>query len=141
MDRLAWKVPGHGHITSPPWGLFLRDFLEAPEEFPTPVSCFNIPFFVKSILLIMLLQLSQLLSPFYSPSTLQHSPHLSSCPYVVHISSLDSLFPILFLNSPHLFYAYQLCFLFPVLFHPILPLPSPWITFHVISISVILFLF
>ena len=56
--------------------------------------------------------------PCTAPLTLQHSPPLSSCPWVVHISSLASLFPILFLTYPCLFYAYQLCLLFPV------PLPS-----------------
>ena len=42
----------------------------------------------------------------HAPPTLQHPP-LSSCPWVVHISSLNSLFPIPFLTSPHLFNAYQ----------------------------------
>ena len=47
-----------------------------------------------------------------------HSPNL--CPRIVHISSLASPFPILFLTSPRLFYTYHLCLLFPVLFpsHP-----------------------
>ena len=83
--------------------------------------------FFKYILLIMLLQFSQF-SPLYFPCTLptlQHSPSLSSCSWVVHISSLTSLFPILFLTSPCLFYAYQLCFLLPVPFPPILPLLLP----------------
>ena len=61
----------------------------------------------------MLSQFSQF-SPFIplppcTPPTLQHAS-LSSCPWVVHISSLSSLFPIPFLISPHQFYAYQLCF-------------------------------
>ena len=53
--------------------------------------------------MIMLLQFSQFL-PLFSPSTLPHStlqhshPRLSSCPWVVHISSLSSLFPIPFLS-------------------------------------------
>ena len=34
-------------------------------------------------------------------------PPLSSCPWVIHISSLASLFPVPFLISPCLFYAYQ----------------------------------
>ena len=50
---------------------------------------------------------------------------LSSCPWVVHISSLASTFPVLFLNYSCLFYTYHLCFLFPVPFPPILPLPLP----------------
>ena len=51
---------------------------------------------------------------------------LSSCPWVVHISSLASPSPILFLTFPCLFCAYQLCFLFPVPFPPfsLLPLPT-----------------
>ena len=66
-------------------------------------------------------------SPLYPPSalyplTLQHSP-LS--PWVVRISSLTSLFPILFSTSHRLFYAYQSCFLFPVPPYLILPLPLP----------------
>ena len=52
-------------------------------------------------------------------------PHLSSCVWVVHVSSLASPFPILFLTSPCLFCTYKLCFLFPVLFSPNLPLPLP----------------
>ena len=85
--------------------------------------------FFKYILLIMLLQFSQLFSsPLYPLHSVRTHPlafphPLSSCSWVIHISSLASLFPILFLNSPHLFYAYQLCFLFPVLFLPIRPLP------------------
>ena len=68
-------------------------------------------------------------------------PHHSSCPWVVHISSLSSLFPILFLTSPHLFNAYQLCFFFPVSFPAFLPSHSQLKTLHVMSISLILFLF
>ena len=93
-------------------------------------------------ILIIPLQMSQFFLPFISlcpalPS-LQHLPSLSSCPWVMHISSLASPFPILFLTSPCLFCIYQLCFLFPVTFPPFSP--SPLITLHVISISVILFL-
>ena len=100
-------------------------------------------FFLKYILLIMLLQLSFFFSPLYPSACMTPAssdfPH-SSCPWVIHISSLASPFPLLFLTSPCLFCAYQLCFLFPVPFlHS--PLFSPLITLHVISISVILFLF
>ena len=68
--------------------------------------------FFKYILFIILLQLSQFFSPLYPSSILHRPPHspalspLSSCPWVVHVSSLASLFPTLFLTSPHLFYAY-----------------------------------
>ena len=63
--------------------------------------------------------------PSCNPKNLQHFPLLSSCLWVIHISSLTSLFPIPLLTSPRLFYAYQLCFLFPVSFPLILPLPLP----------------
>ena len=52
-------------------------------------------------------------------------PHFSSCPWVIHISSLASLFSILFLTSPCLFCTYHLCFLFPIPFPPFSPHPLP----------------
>ena len=75
-------------------------------------------FIFKCILLIMLLQFSHFF-PFIPPLPCSPQPPgftspLSSCPWDVHISSLSSLFPIPFLTSPRLFYAYQLCFFFPV---------------------------
>ena len=96
------------------------------------------------ILLIMLLQLSHFFLPFLplhpalSPPAF---PTLSSCPHIVCIYFLASLFPILFLTSPCLFCTYHLCFLFPVPFPPFHLYPSLMITLHVISISLILFLF
>ena len=69
-------------------------------------------------------------SPLF-PSTLHPSPTsippLSSCPWVEHIRSLASLFPILFLISHCLFCTYHLCFFFPVPFPPFFPhfYPSP----------------
>ena len=54
------------------------------------------------------------------------SPPLSSCPWVVHISSLASPFPILFLAPcPCLFSTYHLCYLFSVPFPPLSPSHSP----------------
>ena len=80
----------------------------------------------------MLLQLSQFFFSLLSSSALHPTPHshphslpFSSCPKVVHISSLTSPFPILFLTSPCLFCAYLLCFLFPVPFPLILSFPFP----------------
>ena len=65
------------------------------------------------------------LSTQYHPS-LQHSSHpLSSCPWVVHVSSLASPFPILFLTSPCLFCTYHFYFLFPVPFPPFFPFLLP----------------
>ena len=85
--------------------------------------------FFKYILLIILLQLSHFFLSFISvhpphPSY-QNLPAFSSCPWVVHITSLASPFPILFLTSPCPFCTYQLCFLFPVPFSPLSPLPLP----------------
>ena len=76
----------------------------------------------------MLLQLSHL-PPFF-PSALHTPSHppsrpFSSCPWVVHVSSLASTFPILFLTSPCPFCTYHLCFLFPVPFPPFSPLRLP----------------
>ena len=49
----------------------------------------------------------------------------SSCPWVLHIRSFASTFPILLLPSPCLFSTYHLCYLFSVPFPP-LPLPLPY---------------
>ena len=69
--------------------------------------------------MIMLLQLSHF-PPFIS---LQHAYTLppafspfTSCPWVIHISSLASTCPLLFLTSPCLFSTYHLCYLFSVPF-------------------------
>ena len=72
-------------------------------------SCPN--FFLPCIPLHLVLPPSPPALPF---------PH-SSRPCIVHISSLASPFPTLFLTSPWLFCAYLFCFLFPV---PVSP-PSP----------------
>ena len=82
-------------------------------------------YFFKYVLLIVLLQFSQF-SPLSSlcpapPNPPPFPPTLSSCPWVVHISSSNSLFPLPLLTSPCLFYAQQLHFLFPVPFPPIPP--------------------
>ena len=78
----------------------------------------------------MLLQLSQFFLPFapLHPAlpSYQHSFPLNLCPWIMHVSSSVSPFPIPFLTSPCLFCTYHLCFLFSVpvpLFFP-LPLPS-----------------
>ena len=77
--------------------------------------------FFKYILLVMLLQLSLFCLPFpplHSVPPLPPAlPHVSSCPWVVHRSSLASSFPILFLTSPVYFlptsYASYSLYLFP----------------------------
>ena len=69
------------------------------------------------------------LSPLYSPPPCVLPPTcipplpLSSCPWIIHTSSLASPFPILFLTSLCLFCTYHLCFLFPVLILPFILLP------------------
>ena len=106
----------------------------------------NISFFflfLKYILLIMLLQLSHCLPPSFIPLCPAHPlppvfPSLP-CAWVVHISSLASPFPIRYLAYPVYFlptiYATYYLYLFP--FFP----PCHLMTLHVVSISVILFLF
>ena len=77
----------------------------------------------------MLLQLSHFFSSLYSPPPCvplpPAFPHFSSCPWILHTSSLASPFPILFLPFPCLFSTYHLCFLFPVPFPPFSHLPLP----------------
>ena len=85
-------------------------------------------FFFFYFLLIMLLQLSH-----FHPFTQLHPAHLlpptfspcSSCPWVTHISSLASTFPILFLPSPCLISTYHLSYLFSVPFPPLSPSHFP----------------
>ena len=72
----------------------------------------------------MLLQLSQFF-PLCPPPPSNTPPRLSSCPWVVRVSSLASPFPILFLTSPCLFCAYQLCFSTPPSFPPFSPFSLP----------------
>ena len=64
------------------------------------------------------------LPPTFSP--------LSSCPWIICISSWASTFPVLFLTSPCLFSTYHLYFLFPVHF-PLSPPPTEkiiYLIFH-----------
>ena len=104
----------------------------------------NLCFLKKYILLIILLQLSHFppFTPFHPAKPLPPTfPPFSSCPWVIHISSLASTFPTLFLPSPCLFSTYHLCYLFSVPFPPS-PSPTPLLTpLRVISISMVLFLF
>ena len=67
-------------------------------------------------------------------------PPYSSCPWVIHISSLASTFPRLFLPSPY--FPPMIYATFSLYLSPLFPLPTPLlITLHVISISMVLFLF
>ena len=100
-------------------------------------------FLKNTYLLIMLLQLSHFPPTPLHPAhpSLPHSPPYSSCPWVILISSLASTFPTLFLPSTCLFSTYHLCYLFSLPF-PLSPPPNLLlITLHVISISMVLFLF
>ena len=89
-------------------------------------TCSSFKKILKYILLIMLLHLSHFLVLFIPlcpvPALPPSLPHLSSCPWVVHISPLASSFPILFLTSPSLLptiYASYSLYLFPILFSPL----------------------
>ena len=88
----------------------------------------NFYFIFLIYLLIMLLQLSHF--PPFTPLHPAHPipptfPPYSSCPWVIHISSLASTFPILFLTLPRLFSTYHLYYLFSVPFPPLSPSHSP----------------
>ena len=85
---------------------------------------------LKYILLIMLLQLSHFPPPLFPqpctpPITCIPPPPFTSCSWVVHIRSLASTFPILFLTAPCLFSTYHLCYLFSVPFPPFSPSHLP----------------
>ena len=69
------------------------------------------------------------ISPPFFPSTLHtpshpHSP-FSSCPWVIHISSLAATFLTLLITFPCLFSTYNLCYLFSVPFPPLSPSHFP----------------
>ena len=92
--------------------------------------------FLKYILLIMLLQLSH-----FSPFIPLHPAHplppaftpFSSCPWVIHIHSLASPFPILFLTSPYFpptIYATYSLYIFPLLFPSHSPIDNPPCDLH-----------
>ena len=90
----------------------------------------------------MLLQLSQFLflCPLCLVSTFpQAISHLSSCPWVVHISSLASPFPILFLYPP-IFYI-PIVILSPRILPLFFPFLLPADNLQMISVFMILFLF
>ena len=76
----------------------------------------------------MLLQLSHFppFIPLHPAHTLPPPcPSFTSHPWVIHISSLASPFPILFLTSPCLFSTYHLRYLFPVAFPAFSPSQGP----------------
>ena len=85
--------------------------------------CFNY------LLLIMLLQLF----PFFSlcppppsiPHTLRQFSHHCSCPWVMHIGSLFTPFPVLYFTSPWLFCNYLFLLVNPLTSSPIPPHSPP----------------
>ena len=108
-------------------------------------GCFFISYFLflKYISLILLLQLSHFFHLFIplhpAPTPPPAFPHLSSCPWVLHISSLASPFPTLFLTSPYFvptIYASYSLYLYPIALIP-LPTDNPPCDLH----FCILFLF
>ena len=84
--------------------------------------------FLKCILLIMLLQLSYP-PPLHSNPSCPPLPY-SSCPWVIHVSSLASTFLIRFLPSSCLFSTYHLCYLFSVSFPSHSPVDNPPCDLH-----------
>ena len=117
----------------------LQDVLEVPKPLLLFLnSCFFIlfwldySFFKKKFLNIFIdyaITVVPHFSPLYCPPPCTPLsiafPHLSSCPWVIHVSSLASTFPILFLPSPCLFSTYHLCYLFSEPFPPLSPSHSP----------------
>ena len=101
-------------------------------------------FFLKNIFYWLCYYSCPIFPPLF-PSALHTPSHLHSPPlvhvHVSYISSLASTFPILFLTSPCLFSTYNLCYLFSVPLPPLSPSHFPTDNPHVISISMILFLF
>ena len=117
----------HEALSLSPAGLALER--KVPEYQYTHMYSINIYLFIYILiyLLIMLLQLSHL--PTFTPLHPAHPlpptfPSYSSCPWVIHISSLASTFPILFLTSRSIFY---LPFMLLILctFPPLSPSHSP----------------
>ena len=105
---------------------------------------YGVLLFSKYILLIMLLQLSYFLPftpilPAYPlPPTF---PHFSSCPWVILRSSLASTFPICSYPSP-VYFLPTIYAIYSLYLSPLSPPPTPLLKIlHVISISVVLFLF
>ena len=86
---------------------------------------FHIDFFFpfsKYILLIILSWLSHFIhlcpQPPNTPHSLRQSPHHCSCLWIMHISSLATPFPILYITPLWLFSNYLLVLLSPLTFSP-----------------------
>ena len=98
----------------------LLHFLLSQSSFKPSSFFFNIYLIDYAIMVV------SFFSPLYSllPCTALPPvfPHLSSCPWVIHINSLASPFPILFITSPYLFCTCHL-YCFPVPLSLVSPLP------------------
>ena len=110
--------------------LDLKKKIKCKKLWPKPRKTFNYFFlkftykFFKNVFIdyaITVVPFPPLHSTPSCPSLPSHIPPYSSRPWVIHISSLASTFPTLFLPSPYLFSTYHLCYLFSVPF----PLLSP----------------
>ena len=130
LDYLFFKVFVF-HDQKMEWSVMivcLNLSVQTPSKLEHTFLCFPVFFFKKYILSIMLLQFSH-----FPPFTPLHPAHafpltfspFSSCPWVIHISSLASTLSILFLPSPCLFSTYHLCYLFSVPFLPLSPSQYP----------------
>ena len=88
------------------------------------ISCFFLKIYFIDYVIIVISIFPPLLPFTQYPHSFQQSP-LSSCPWVMHISSLACPFPILFLTPFCLFCTYQFVLLNPCNFSHILLLPPP----------------
>ena len=88
--------------------------------------CSSIPFL--NVFYWLCYYLCPIFSPLYSPLPIPPPtalPYLSSCPWAVHINSLVSPFPTLFLTSPLSILYLPFMLLIPSSFSPILSLSPP----------------
>ena len=98
--------------------------------------------FLNHFLLIMLVQLSQFFPLcVIHPATHRPSPHHCSCPWVMHVSSLATPFPIIFFTSKSYSVTTYLYFLIPSPLHPFPDTTSHLANIKTPSIPMILSLF
>ena len=110
----------------PPFAIFPRD--EVNSRFVSPTVFFFFDIFIDYAITVVPFPPFTPLHPAHSlPPTLL--PY-SSCSWVIHICSLASTFPILFLPSPCLLSTYHLCYLFSVPFPPLSPADNPPCNLH-----------
>ena len=123
--------------------VLMKILLEIPKHNETICKDVHYSIFKKYILLIMLLHLSHFSSSLF-PSTLHPTPPTSIPPALAHVhESFGFSISYTILNLPLSIFYLPLMLLILCTVSPIPPTPSSTllITFHVISISVNLFLF